>query len=662
LKADVDEALEDASRRLARSDQTKRKRRWICLVLLVFGFALLGFGIMTWLPRKSVAALMLGLNRYDGFSEDLQKVATQRHQTLSRSGDLLAENPFEKTNSPLPTDPTAIAAYYWNACKQEQLYSEKPSLKLLERVVQVDPENGWWHYATASNIAARIDYRSAIWNADDEETANLVLRLYHQAASYPRFDAYDTALRSRRIGSLPTAETVEDCFLNLSFTESYSQGGQQLSAMPDLLGAVFQKHANRKDIAAFNDLLSDWLRVTPRQAESFNRLYDLNDMISSFRSVLQSLLSASRTLNLEEEAKAIEASLKKLDEVEKPLQINDSNKRAYWLHGSNLLFISSPCSYMCSTRDVDYFRDRYPTMTAERLKPNRRSEHAYTARLLTQPVAVMVFAVATLLFLFRFRHGRICRELSVRLTGLFDRSDWIHCLGIGVVLPTAYFAWIRYLSPFGGMDWFASPTGGPSWLRRATAMDWIVGDNDLLLERARFLLLFLLIVSCSLLVLRRRLRARMSVVETPASKDWIGVGLVIVGFVALPLLGSCYWVEQDRFVRLDLTLLYPCLAVMGAMVIWLAVLVFRFLIGKTEQALRRQTLCRLMAYAMVWAFALICGTIPLHMAEERFWVKRDTVLRADPEHPAKTRYEWEAIQQMRSELLEVLAPLEAISR
>jgi hypothetical protein len=98
------------------------------------------------------------------------------------------------------------------------------------------------------------------------------------------------------------------------------------------------------------------------------------------------------------------------------------------------------------------------------------------------------------------------------------------------------------------------------------------------------------------------------------------------------------------------------------MVIWLAVLVFRFLIGKTEQALRRQTLCRLMAYAMVWAFALICGTIPLHMAEERFWVKRDTVLRADPEHPAKTRYEWEAIQQMRSELLEVLAPLEAISR
>jgi hypothetical protein len=37
-------------------------------------------------------------------------------------------------------------------------------------------------------------------------------------------------------------------------------------------------------------------------------------------------------------------------------------------------------------------------------------------------------------------------------------------------------------------------------------------------------------------------------------------------------------------------------------------------------------------------------------------------LRADPEHPARTRYEWEVIQQMKGELLEVLAPLEAIPR
>jgi hypothetical protein len=65
---------------------------------------------------------------------------------------------------------------------------------------------------------------------------------------------------------------------------------------------------------------------------------------------------------------------------------------------------------------------------------------------------------------------------------------------------------------------------------------------------------------------------------------------------------------------------------------------------------------------MIWAFALLGATLPLHMLEERFWVKRDTVLRADPEHPATTRYEWEVIQQMKGELLEVLAPLESLER
>lgn len=660
LKADAGEALEEATKRLARSDQTKRKRRWICLVLLVFGFALLGFGIMTWLPRKSVAALMLGLGHYNGFPEDLQNVAKQRHQALSSNGDLLVENPFEKTNSPLPTDPAAIAAYYWNACKQEQLYSEKPSLKLLERVVQVDPENGWWHYATASNIAARIDIRSAIWNADDEQTVNLMLRLYHQAATCPRFDSYDTALRTRMIALRQPAKTVEDCLFNDAWVRRRSE--EFSSFMPDLLCAVIQKQADRKDQSAFNGLLSDWLKVSRRETEGINHFEDQAAVYWSFQRLLRAFLSASKNLDLNQEIQAIEASLEKLDELRNPSRLNKSNKRAYWLHGSYLLFLNSPCTYMCSTSHVDYFHDRYPTMTAERLKPNRRSEHAFTARLLTQPLAVMVLAVSALLFLFRFRHGRICRETSVGLAGLFDRSDWIHCLGIGVILPTAYFALIRYLSPFGGMDWFASPTRSLRWFHGATTMDWIVGDNDFLLERARFLLLFLLIVSCSLLVFRRRLRARMDVFEIPPAKDWIGGGWTIAGFVALPLLGSCYQVEQDRFVRLDLTLLYPCLALMGAMVIWLAVLALRFLFGNPEQALRRQILSRLLAQAMIWAFAVVCATIPLHMAEERFWVKRDTVLRADPEHPATTRYEWEVIQQMKGELLEVLAPLEAISR
>ena len=154
----------------------------------------------------------------------------------------------------------------------------------------------------------------------------------------------------------------------------------------------------------------------------------------------------------------------------------------------------------------------------------------------------------------------------------------------------------------------------------------------------------------------------MNFFESNDRRGRIGLILTIAAFAALPLLGCCFRIERDQFVRLNMAMIYPSLLVMGALLIWLIALAIRCLMGNPEQALRRHILSRLMARTMIWAFALVCATLPLHRAEEKFWMKRDTVIRADPEHPATTRYEWEVIQQMKSELLEILAPLDAISR
>ena len=216
-------------------------------------------------------------------------------------------------------------------------------------------------------------------------------------------------------------------------------------------------------------------------------------------------------------------------------------------------------------------------------------------------------------------------------------------MGFGVLLPLLYFALIRYFTPFGGLDRFEGADGQK-------------------LEYFRFLLLFLLMVSCSLLVLRRRLSARMNFHEFNDRIGKFGLILTMAGFAILPVLGCCIRVDQYGAVRLNLMLLYPSILVMGLLSIWLIALAIRFLLGDRDQALRRHIISRLMARTMIWGFAVVCATLPLHRAEEKFWVKRDTVLRADPEHPADTRYEWEVIQQMKSELLEVLSPLEAISR
>ena len=282
-------------------------------------------------------------------------------------------------------------------------------------------------------------------------------------------------------------------------------------------------------------------------------------------------------------------------------------------------------------------------MTKERLKPNRRSEYSYIAQLLVLPLALLMLAASACCFIFSFRNGRICRQLSGRFTGLFDRSDWFICLSLGVLLPILYFAVIRYFTPFGGLDWYAKRDG-------------------LYLEYAKFLLLFLLIVSCSLLALQWRLRVRMNFYEFEDRRGKIGLILMIAGFAILPLLGSCFQIERELYVKLNMSMIYPSVLVMGSIMIWLITLVLRYLVGSPEQALRRHTMARLMARTMICAFALVCATLPLHRAEEKFWMKRDTVMRVDPEHPAITRYEWEAIQMMKSDLLENIAPLEAISR
>jgi hypothetical protein len=662
LETGLGDELEEASRRLEKSDRSKWKPAWVRLGLILFGVGLLGLSMMIWIPQKQVAAFMLGLQLYSNFPNELDESKVRLGNEVRAKDPLLYTNSLTPSNTLLSTEPVYLATYFQETCQQEQNFANNPSLNLLERVLQVDPENGWWSYSTSSIISPWINMSSTGWMPEDQGYVDLVLRLHHQAAVAPRYDSYKNAIKSRKIRSLPPSSTVSDCFWNYLLTSSFYTGqGKNMSVTHQILPAVIQRIADQKDLPSFKFLLSDWIKLSKAQAEDFNNAQDFDSLSISSRIALKSFLGAARDLKLDNESKALECSLKKLDLVDETIPNGNSIKQANWLHGSHLTFLASPPGDACDIKEPDYLRDRYPVISSERLKPNRRSEHAYVAQLLTLPVGILLLGVIVILYFLRFWNGRICRELSARLTGLFDRSDWIRCLGTGVILPLFYFAVIRYLTPCGGMDWYVTPTRAAGWSRLPTLMDFLVGDNDDFLERARFLLLFLLIVSCSLLVLRQRLRTRMSFLKSPHQKRWIGTGLTIAGFVALPLLGSCYRIEQDRFVRLNISVIYPVLSVMGALLIWLIALTVRYLFGNREQALRHQILSRLLGHTMIWAFALVCCTIPFHMAEERFWVKRDTVLRADPEHAANTRYEWEVIQQMKSEFLEVLTPLEVIS-
>lgn len=649
LKADADELLEEASNRLEKSDRSKWKPAWISLGLVLLGMGLLGLSAWKWVPQRHAAKLMFGLDRFEISHEELTEMNRQMATRLPSEDRMFIEYQFDKLKALHPTEPLYFAPGLQYACDWEQYRKGKVPTGLMDEVIKIDPENGWWPYFKANYLSSRlatvIDPRSGAfldWEPEEQEKIDQILQIYHQAASSRRFESYQTEIKSRKIALLPPIETVEDCASRLVYTSFFSVQSESLSYMDGILAVQARKLAERNDIPGFRMLLNDWITVSRNRALDFNQMRDLYPRIYSYQGTLPSFLKASQDLGLHDEARALRESKAVLDRLSLPYPTNKAHKQAFRFHGSILTSLASQSGDDCGMGG-DYFDGRYPPITAERLKPNRRSERAYIAQLLTLPLGVLLLVISAILFVFRYRNGRLCRETSGRLADLFDRSDWFYCIGFGVLFPILYFAVIRYFTPFGGLD------------RNE-------GLNGQYLERARFMLLFLLIVSCSLLTLRRRLRERMNFLESPSKRARFGRDLTIAGFVILPLLGCCFRIQQDRYFSLNMAILIPSLLLMGTLVVWLAVLMIRFLFGNPEQALRRQTLSRLMAHTMIWAFAIVCGAIPFHMAEERFWVKRDTVLRADPEHPAITRYEWEVIQQMKGELLGVLAPLEAISR
>lgn len=649
LKPDADDVLEEATERLESSDCSKWKSTRVGLGLVLFGLALLGLSASMWIPQRHIAKYMLHPERfmtptYEAFEEG-NKLMVNRFRGEDQ---MLIGNQFDRLRALHPSEPKYYSPGFEYELQRIGDDGGKSLLAKLEHMIEIDPDNGWWPFV-AADVISRKPYLVVIppdglhldWLPEDQAEMNLPLQLYHKAASSPRFDSYQTAINSRKIATLPPADNVQDSVLQALHIRLVDDSLDPFSFL-----RVLEERAkmleDQRDVPNFKILLNDWTRLNRAQAKDFNQLNDLYRRTNSFGVNLPTFIRTAKKLGLQEEALALEKSKAALDQLSGSYPTNAGYQKAFRFHGSILTSWASTSGGDCGMVG-DYFEGRYPLMTIERLKPNRRSEHAYIAQLLILPLGLLLLLATTVLFLFRFRNGRLCRALSGRLADLFDRSDWLHYVGFGVLLPIFYFAVIRFFTPFGGLDW-----------------NW--GSYGHYLERARFVLLFLLMVSCSLLVLRRRLRERMSFVLSPERKARIGVFLTIAGFAALPLLGSCIEIERDQFVRLNMAMIYPALLAMGALLIWQIAIGFRFLFGSPEQALRRQILSRLMVRTMIWAFAIVCCTIPLHMAEERFWVKRDTVLRADPEHPARTRYEWEVIQQMKGELLEVLAPLEAIPR
>ncbi len=119
--------------------------------------------------------------------------------------------------------------------------------------------------------------------------------------------------------------------------------------------------------------------------------------------------------------------------------------------------------------------------------------------------------------------------------------------------------------------------------------------------------------------------------------------------LAVPAFGGIMWAGPHGDTVLILAYVLP-----GIPVLWLLVGFFRNILGKPTHTLRRATLARIALPAWICGMLVMIATLPLHDAEEQFWVQRDHLYDVTVEKPAPTRYEWEVTQALRKELLEMM--------
>ncbi len=413
LKVGVDDELEDASKRLEQSDQSKWKPKRVLWGLILFGVGLLGLSASMWMPQRHIATFMLcpevpmmSSGKFD--EEDKLMVSRFRGED-----QMFVGGQFHKLQELHPSDPKYFAPGFEYELQRNQGDGGKSLLAKLKHVIEIDPDNGWWPFVAAAVISKK-PYLVVIppnglhldWLPEEHGETDLALRLYHKAASSPRFDNYLTAINTRMLSVWPPANNVQDSALR-AFHIRLGEDWQDPFAFHRILEERAQKLEDQGDIPNFRILLNDWIRLNKARAKDFTQLSDLHLRTSSFWVSLPTFIKTAKKLGLHEEAFALEKSKAALNQLSGHYPTNTDYHRAFRSHGSLLT------SYFTSNRGDcgmvgDYFEGRYPPMTVERLKPNRRSEHAYIAQLMSLPLGLLLLVATTVLFLFRFRTGRLC--------------------------------------------------------------------------------------------------------------------------------------------------------------------------------------------------------------------------------------------------------------
>ncbi|WP_367870291.1 hypothetical protein [Luteolibacter sp. Populi] len=445
---------------------------------------------------------------------------------------------------------------------------------------RIDPGNGAWALREA---LARSGWSTA--PNPVQEFAG-VWALVEEAARAPRFEIYAPEALLARLQRHPEPGS----YLELGMRSGGRQPllNRSWNLREGVVG-IFQERGRLMVVAGDKDglrsAIRDWERLCAKLAAECLSLSDMNyagDLVAAGNALL---LSAD-DLKMKEEEQHVRTCLNAIP--------HESSEYSYSPGAAAII----PAMGM-SAREIFHYGPPNETAAYE---AGRMGEYACIERILAPVVAIPVLLVLALVWIESLRRGRRVNGLAAGLAPLFDGRDAFWLVGLGVLVPFAWYWGITRLTPLG--------------CREAALFHH--GYTPLVMQAAAGLLLLLVMI---VQTGQWRIARRCSAIGLGARHLWPGWGVVAFTAALLPASGIGRWLPHSQIGEF---LLITC-ASAGIPLLWLlwraAVLVF----GPGSNSLAGVLLSRAMTPPLILATALLLAAYPVMLGVERNWLAQDQI-------------------------------------
>lgn len=516
---------------------------------------------------------------------------------------------------------------------------------LLEIGETIDPDNPWYLYMRASDLAAETvvlrgkmerdrksegkhrKKRRLVKAGGVDEPAFVIDQAYRDKVeeAWELLEKADAMgiLKYHRIDLAKKRLTIlsnigEHDYLSrltyISEAASFSYDGMNYLDVAQLFKEKFEElseGSKREEVEKWLGIHKRYLNLILNDSST---ILDILVVKANFKSNLEVIQEAAEAVGLDNEA----AKMKRLSEqlAEDKLKRSsilagrESNHQEYGILGQ---LIGSP---QVSLKPLNFDQNDHV--------PDRYSDHSFVTKFIALVATVLLFSILIFAASYLLYRGKLARFLGNRILSMLSSRDWAVVILGGVIAPIIFYYVINQHTPLGVRKW-----------------NILAADGMLIL--VQFQSMFLLMITASYCLLRWRLSGKSC--GLVSRTDWWAWSALASSLAAMLLIGcSGYEVSWMAFTAVGF-LVYP--------VSFLLLRGIRGLISN-ERLISVAAVNRGMIILLMLSTICTSLLVPFYYADEKKWIRADTLHTLNPEHLELDNRSYRTMQAMKQELDERL--------